>query len=97
MKGLTNNYAMYKEACLQKINNLFLAIKFKIRFRVTFARNYGPVHEDRLRKYAARHLTLLGNTFYENRCEKAGLILQETLRRNEFIRTFKGNTRKVMD
>ena len=72
MKGLTNNYALYKEACLQKINNLFLAIKFKIRFRVTFARNYGPVHEERLRKYAARHLTLLGNTFYENRCEKAG-------------------------
>jgi hypothetical protein len=97
MKGLTNNYALYKEACLQKINNMFLAVKFKVRFKNNFCRNFGRVQDERFRKYSLRHLTLLGNCFYENKCEKSALIIQETLRRSEFIRTFKSNTRKVMD
>jgi hypothetical protein len=97
ISGLTSNYSAYREHSLQRINNLFLAIKFKVRFKNNFCKNFGYVQEERFRKYLMRHLTILAPCFYENRCDKAMKIIHETLKKNEFIRAFKRNTRKTMD
>jgi hypothetical protein len=77
--------------------NFFLAIKFKVRFRYRFCKKYGQVYEERQQKTAMRHLTLLAPCFYENRCEKAKMIIAETLKRYNYIRELKRNARNAME
>ena len=43
LMNLTKNYDLWREHNKQKMNNMFLAIKFKIRFKVKFCRQYGPI------------------------------------------------------
>lgn len=97
LSGLTKNYILYKNHCLRRINNFFLAIKFKVRFRLNFCKRFGTVYDQRIQKYLRRHLTILAPSFYENKCEKSKVIIQKTLARYDFIKTFKAKSRKIMD
>lgn len=41
VRRFCTNFTLWQEAATQKMNNLFLAIKFKVRFRYRFCRKYG--------------------------------------------------------
>jgi adenosine deaminase len=64
---------------------MFLAIKFKVRFRYRFCKKYGFVQKVRLQKDMIRHFSLLGVLFTENRIEKAKAMITGFLGRQKTI------------
>lgn len=85
IKRFCQNFQLWQEAATQKLNNMFLAIKFKVRFRYRFCKKYGFVQSERLRKDMVRHYSLLGATFTETRIEKAKNVITGFLLRLETI------------
>lgn len=57
MKAITINYKIWHQRNISKFNNFFLAIKFKIRYKNKFQKNYGKDFKIRLQKYIQRGLT----------------------------------------
>jgi hypothetical protein len=45
---------------VQKFNNTFLAIQFKMRYKYRYQRNYGAIMDHRNRQQLRRHFTMFG-------------------------------------
>jgi hypothetical protein len=78
------------------MNNLFLAIKFKVRFRYRFCKKYGWDQHHRLRRDLARHLTLFAATFGESRAEKAKRVVTGCMVRQDTIQVLSEKFREFV-
>jgi hypothetical protein len=70
------DFGYWQQHNRDNLNKLFLAIKFKVRFRERFYKKYGYSFHERINKYVIRHFSLYSPVFKEVRCQKANKIVE---------------------
>lgn len=68
---MCQDFSVWQEHNRYNLNKLFLAIKFKHRFRERFYKKYGYNFHERINKYLIRHFSLYAPVFQEVRHQKS--------------------------
>ena len=100
-RKLCEDFTIWQEQNMYNLNKLFLAIKFKVRFRERFYKKYGYDFHNRINKYVIRHFSLYGPMFKEVRAEKSHKIVEWFLQKyyvtSNVIRSFTTFYRNVLE
>lgn len=101
LSKVCEDFKMWQEHNRYNLNKLFLAIKFKIRFRERFYKKYGRDFEQRINKYMIRHFSIVAPVFQEVRNQKGKKIIARYLFKYDMtvttISKFRGFYRNMLD
>lgn len=89
MKTFIVNYEIWHHRNIAKFNRTFLAIKFKIRFRLRFQRKFGFVYKIRQQKVVNRVLTFQTQFLRVHQQQKAQSLIYKTIFKALYINQFK--------
>ena len=86
MLRITNeNYLVLRERKIQRMNSVFLALKFKIRYRLRFEKKFGNNQKRRFQKFIQRGFCYGAMNLQIAKKDAVGKVIVETVQKIAFI------------